>query len=99
MCVYLGFEIVGAIIRLPFLKYTAGLSIRHFAKHVFGRVIIPLIAISTVCFLMVTYVELPLRFLLTGIVTVITAVITIWFFALEDAERQAALKMIRKGRS
>ena len=96
MCVYISLEILGAIMRLPFLKYTAGLSIRHFASHVFGRVLIPLVAMSTVCYLMVTYVELPLRFLLTGIVTVVTAAITIWFFALDDAERQAALKMIRK---
>ena len=96
MCVYLGFEAVGAIMRLPFLKYTAGLSIRHFAKHVFGPVIIPSVAISAVCFLMVTYMEIPFRFLLTGVVTVITAAITIWFFALDNAERKAALQMIKK---
>ena len=96
MCVYLGVELVGAIMRLPFLKFTAGLSIRHFASHVFARVLIPLVAISVVCYLMVTYVELPLRFLLTGVVTVVTAAVTIWFFALDDVERQAALKMMRK---
>lgn len=77
-------------------KYTTGLSIRHFVSHVFGRVLIPLIAISVVCYLMVTYVELPLRFLLTGVVTVITAAVTIWFFALDDVERQAALKMMKR---
>lgn len=96
MYIYLGFEVVGAMMRLPFLKYTAGLSIRHFVKHVFGRVLLPLVAISVVCYLMVTYVELPLRFLLTGVVTVVTAAVTIWFFALDDAERQAALKMMRR---
>ena len=96
MFVYLGFEFVGAIMRLPFLKYTAGLSIRHFVRHVFGRVLLPLVAISVVCYLMVTYVELPLRFLLTGIVAVIVAAVTIWFFALEDVERQTALQIMRR---
>ena len=96
MWVYFCFEVFCAAMRLPFLKYTAGLSIRHFVSNVFGRVLIPSVAISAVCYLMVTYVELPFRFLLTGVVTVVTAAITIWFFALDDAERQAALKMIRK---
>jgi len=96
MLIYLGFELAGAILRLPFLKYTAGLSIRHFVKHVFGRVLIPIVTISAVCYLMVTYVQLPLRFLLTGVATVITAAVTIWFFALEDTERQAALQMMKR---
>lgn len=96
MCVYLGGEMVGASLRMPFLKYTAGLSIRHFVIHVFGRVLIPFMAISVVCYIMVTYVQLPLRFLLTGVVTVVTAAITIWFFALDDIERQAAVQMIKR---
>lgn len=96
MCIYLAFEMTGAILRLPFLKYTAGLSIRHFLINVFARVTIPTLAISAVCYLMVTYVEVPFRFLLTGMVTVVTAAATIWPFALDDAERQAALKMLKR---
>ena len=95
MWIYISMEVICALTRLPFLKYTAGLSIRHFAVHVFGRVLLPLVAISAVCYLMVTYVQLPFRFLLTGVVTVITAAVTIWLFALEDAERQAALQMLK----
>ena len=96
MWVYMGFEAICAMVRLFFLQNTAGLSIRHFVSHVFARVLIPLVAISLVCYLMVTYIELPLRFLLTGVATVVTASITIWFFALGDAERQAALRMINR---
>lgn len=95
MWIYLGFEVLCAIMRLPFLKYTAGLSIRQFVSHVFGRILIPLVAISVVCYLMITYVDIPLRFLLTGVVTVITAAVTIWFFALDDAERHASLQMLK----
>ena len=96
MWIYLGFEIICALVRLPFLKYTAGLSIRHFVKHVFGRVAIPFVAITLACAAMVTYVQIPFRFLLTGVVSVLVAAISIWFFALEDAERQGALKMIKR---
>ena len=98
MWVYIGFEILCALVRLPFLKFTAGLSIRHFVSHVFARVALPLLFIVTACWLMVTYVNIPFRFLLTGIVTVVVAGITIWLFALEDAERHTALQMIKKKR-
>lgn len=96
MWAYIGFEILCALVRLPFLKFTAGLSIRHFASHVFARVTIPLLCIAIACWITVTYVNVPFRFLLTGIISVVVAGITCWFFALEDAERQTALKMIKK---
>ena len=96
MWVYIGFEVLCAMMRLPFLKYTAGLSIRHFLGHVFARVALPLLFVSSACWLMVTYVDIPFRFLLTGVVSVVVAGITAWLFALEDAERQTALKMIKR---
>lgn len=96
MWTYLGFEIVCALVRLPFLKYTAGLSIRHFANHVFLRVAIPLAALSLACFAMITYVQMPLRFLLTGFVSVLVAGVTIWFFALEQEERASMLRIIKR---
>lgn len=96
MSVYLAFEVAGAVMRLPFLKYTAGLSLRHFFSHVLARVMIPFVAVNAVCYLMVTCVVFPFRFLLTGIMTVATTAVTTWFFALDNAERQTALKMMRK---
>ena len=96
MWIYLGFEIVCALVRLPFLKYTAGLSVRHFVKHVFVRAAIPSAAIAIACAAMVTYVQIPLRFLLTGAVSVLVAAATIWLFALDDEEKQGAMRMIKK---
>ena len=95
MWVYIGFEFICAIIRLPFLKYTAGLSIRHFAKHVFARISVPLFAIAIACWMMVTFIDMPFRFLLTGVVTVVVSGVTVWYFALDDVERHAALQMIK----
>ncbi|MBR5052040.1 MAG: hypothetical protein IKW91_02320 [Bacteroidaceae bacterium] len=96
MWAYIGFEILCALVRLPFLEITAGLSIRHFASHVFARVAIPLLCIAIACWIMVTYVNVPFRFLLTGTVSVVVAGISCWLFALGDAERHAAQQMIKK---
>lgn len=96
MWTYLGFEVLCAIIRLPFLKYTAGLSIRHFINHVFARVAIPVTVITIVCYLIVTYIHIPFRFLLTIIIAIVAAGVTIWYFAFEDIERQTALQMIKR---
>lgn len=97
MWTYIGFEVLCALVRLPFLKVTAGLSIRHFVSHVFARVALPLVFVSLACWLMITYVkDAPFRFLLTGIVAVLVSGITIWLFALEDRERRTALQMIKK---
>ena len=73
MWIYMGFELLCAMIRLPFLKYTAGLSIRHFAKHVFVRVAFPSVAISIACWLTVAFIHIPFRFLLTGGIAVVAA--------------------------
>lgn len=96
MWMYIGFEILCAMVRLPFLKFTAGLSIRHFINHVFARVALPLVNIICVCAIIVTYFHFSLRFLLTGVVSVLVAVVSIWFFSLEDAEQEGALRMINK---
>ena len=63
MWIYMGFELLCAMVRLPFLKYTAGLSIHHFVLHVFVRIIPSLLAIVFTCWLMVTFIDMPFRFL------------------------------------
>ena len=94
MYIYLGFELLCAMIRLPFLKYTAGLSIRHFIRHVFVKVALPLFAISTVSWLIISYIQIPFRFLLTGVVAIMVATVSGWCFALEPAERIAMKRMM-----
>ncbi len=95
MWIYLAFECICAIGRLPFLKYTAGLSIGHYAKHVFGRVLVPSATIIVACWAVVFMANFPYRFLVTGCVSVVTAAVTVWFFALEDAERRFVVQLLR----
>ena len=95
MCVYLGFELLCALIRLPFLKYTAGLSIRHFFKHV-ARISLPLFAITVACWLTSVFIHTSFRFLLTGIVALLAAIPSVWCFALEPTERVVLLRMMKR---
>ena len=88
MWIYLGFEFLCALIRLPYMSLTSGLSIRHYITHVFCRVVPPVVCISAGCFLTVMYVDIPLRFLLTGTLSVVIAGCSIWFFSLENNEKQ-----------
>jgi len=96
MWTYLIMEIVCAIIRLPFLKYTADLSITHFAQHVFLRILAPLAALLAVCFLMVRLPEMKFRFVLTLVAAVLVTLGVMWRFACESTEREAIKEMIGK---
>ncbi|MCQ2323577.1 MAG: hypothetical protein MJZ53_01820 [Paludibacteraceae bacterium] len=94
MLCYIGFELLCAMIRLPFLKYTAGISIRHFAKNVFLPLLCPYIIMASTSWLIISYVDISYRFVLTLITTAIAGAIVIWFTALTKTERQIAIKMI-----
>ena len=89
-------EAVGMICRIPFLRVTAGLDVRHFVKEVFVRVVPPLLVMVLSCWLIVTYVHIPLRFVLTFVVSVGLAVITSYFFSVNDSERQTFVNIIKR---
>ncbi len=93
---YLIFECICAITRLPFLKYTAGLSILHFLKHVFLRLLMPTAALTLTCWFITTRMEMPVRFLLTGTASVCVGAVFIWLFALDTAERSKVLQYIKR---
>ena len=96
MYIYLCFELLCAMIRLPFLKYTAGLSIHHFFNHVFAKVAVPLMAISAASWIVTSYVQVPFRFLITGTVALVAAIVSAWFFSMEYVERKTMKKMVKK---
>ncbi len=96
MWLYVIFECICALGRLPFLKYTAGLSIHNFMKHVFARIALPIVFTTLACGVIVAFVQIPFRFLLTGSTAVITSAIFIWFFALESYERETAIQILKR---
>ncbi len=95
MWAYLSFEILCCLIRLPFLKYTAGLSIRHFAIHVFGRVLLPTVCMVIGGLIIIQSFNLPYRFLMSIPAIALVGIFFIWFTSLEQQERIAALQILK----
>lgn len=93
---YLLIEFCAMILRMFFLKYTAGLSISIFVRQVFSRVFIPFLAMAGVSAMAVEMLDIPYRFVLTLFVTVVVGGMLVWFYACESMERQAFMKMIRR---
>ena len=96
MWCYIIVEAVCAIIRLPFLKYTAGLSISHYLNSVFMRLIIPFMVLILTGWFSITTFHFQLRFMLTAILTSIIGLIAIWGMGLTQNERNTIIHMIKQ---
>lgn len=67
---YVGFELFCALLRLPYIKITQGLSISHFLTQVLLRSICPIMASVVLCRISILYIQLPYRFLLTFTISI-----------------------------
>lgn len=94
MYCYLLAEIICALARLPFLKVTAGLSIKSFVLNVFVRILPALVAVTACSYVMISFIDLPYRFLITILVGVLVGSITTFLLSMSDAERKTALNML-----
>lgn len=94
MWCYIIIEFISALIRLPLLHKMADINIWHFCQHVFGRTIIPVVSMTFVAFAITTFVTSTYRFFWVIIITLSVGIITIWFTALEKAEKQLILNYI-----
>ena len=96
MWCYFSIELLCALCRLVFLKYTAHLSVRHFSTSVFLRVIPPTLFLIAGCWIVTTYVDLPYRFLFTITLSVGLCLPIIWFVTLNSSERSVIIKILKK---
>lgn len=87
MVVYLLFEVLCGIIRIPFLRYTAGLDVCYYCKEVYLRSLLPIGGTLLVSFLMTKTCNVPYRFVFTEIVGVLCAAVLIYFFSLSAIEK------------
>lgn len=97
MWCYVGIEAVCALTRLPFLKHSAGLSIRAFVRHVFVRLIpttLCIIGISYLCTLLIQSLS-GWRFMLTLLLSALAGMVCIWTTAMDKQERETALRIIK----
>ena len=91
---YVVMELICALVRLPFLKATAGLSIWHYLRIVGGQIIIPFSAIIIIAYALSLCAEFPLRFLVTGFLCIVTGSLAAWYFACDDIERKAIQQLV-----
>lgn len=96
MTCYIVIELLVALFRLPYMHYSAGLNIRHYFKDV----ILPLVPLGIVecivCYVITNILQIPFRFLITGIISLLASGTTIWFFTFTESERNYFIKLIRR---
>ncbi len=89
MCIYVGLEITIAVIRIPFLKFTAGLSITRYCKQVIYPVV-PLCVIILCASIGIT-IFIPsssYSFVVTIPVSMIIGLLSFWTFTMTHGERK-----------
>lgn len=96
MASYVAIELLVALFRLPYMKHSAGLNIGQYTKQVIIPLIPLCIAECIVCHITTNMLQMPYRFLITGILSVAASSITIWLFTFTKSERSYFLKLIRR---
>lgn len=93
MWCYLLFEVLCAVIRLPYIKVAQGLSISHYVRTVILRVLIPIAAASLLCAAVIRNVHSDYRIIITIIGAVMVYVVCSYLFALDRDEKKALQHM------
>lgn len=85
---YAVIEAIACVLRIFFLKYLAGLSIREYISRVFMREVIPVVLSVLCCFLVTTYFKSDYRFIFTGSASVVVFSFAIYMTGLCEDERK-----------
>jgi len=93
--VYVSIELLCAILRLPFLKHTAGLNVAQFVKQVFCRELLPTAVITVSCSIITNYfAESNWRVLTTFSIAIASYVVAIWLCGLDYKEKSIISKIL-----
>lgn len=92
---YVLIELTCALIRIPFLKYQANLSVYHFIKNVFIKESYVVLLLLVVCSVFVSQIHFPFRFIFTIILSFIVGIVSIFLMACNDEERQLLLILFK----
>ena len=99
MVAYLLIEALCMLIRIPFLRYTAGLSVGDFLQRVFLRVAMPVCVMAAACYAVSNLPPSFWRFILSGLACVAFSLPVIWFVGLEVDERRNLTDIVRRRNS
>lgn len=93
---YVSFEFLCAMTRLPFLSKYGGLDISHFVNNVFCKLIVPLLCVIVLNILCVYFSDFEYRFLLTFLVTFLIYPLLFYRFSMSKDERLLVVNMVKK---
>ena len=94
---YIGFETLCMLLRIPHLRFSAGISVRLYVKQVMLPLVLPTVLVCAAAWLMMHYCEPVLwRLLLTLAVTTAVWAVSTWLIALNTAERQTLLSVFHR---
>ena len=96
MILYVIVECIVALIRIPYMKYKAGLRMKGYAYEVMLPTAIQAVAIAGICWLCTIYITLSYRFIITIACALTIGVITGWWVVLNSPERGYTVQMIKK---
>ncbi len=96
MWVLLAFELICASLRLPVMKYQAGLSILGFVRRVLLPEILPCVVGVAVCMVFVDYVDMGWRFMVSVPLAVVVVFGATYLFALNKEEKGIVGDMVNK---
>ena len=85
---YAIFEFICAMIRIPFLKITSGMSIKSYFRDVFIRVLFPILSIVLTCFLVRKLIDCEYRVIFTFLVGNIVFILVTFYFAFSQTEKK-----------
>jgi O-antigen/teichoic acid export membrane protein len=87
---------IACISRLYFLKSLAGMSIAEYSDRVFKKEVIPVALCIGICWAMVSFINIPFRFLITVGLSSISFAFAIYYFGLCEDEKTSIDKLIKK---
>lgn len=96
MCFYIGIELLVAIFRIPYMKYSAGLNIKNYINDVLKPLLPLIIFTGLACCLTTYFLHFPLRFIITAIVSVSISTGCIWKYTLTISERSYIKTVLQK---
>lgn len=95
MYLFIGIELLVALLRIPYLHYSGELNIGQFLKNVFGR-ICPLVVFMLVVTQMLHMLDYPFAFLPNMALSFILGGTFIWLYVLDNDERHGIRNIIKK---
>lgn len=97
MMIYVIFELISSLIRIPFLVKTANLKVFPYIKNVYGRILIPFVTMVLTSLLLTQFQILGnMRFLATTCASGMVGLCTIYLFGITGQEKAFLKNLITK---